>query len=108
MVVSDLPEKLGDGFRTCGALEYLERWPACNNSGQKTFLTGKSPCYDDRGKVSGVIGVSVDISRQRRLRTIAQSAERVGASLFIGQGNHCHCNAEALFYSVKLDNQVFW
>ncbi len=86
---------------TCGALEYLERWPASNDIGQKTFLTSKSPCYDEHGNVSGVIGVSVDISRQKRLRTIAQSAERVGSSLFIGQGNHCHCNAEALFYSVK-------
>lgn len=66
---------------TTGIAETLEEAvPHPNGTGMSTYLTTKSPWYDDQGNILGTIGLSRDIS-DRKLAEDALQAERLRLQL---------------------------
>jgi PAS domain S-box-containing protein len=74
----DLAEKIMENDRSIVTTQQVQILEEIVNSpeGKRTFLSTKSPYYDETGNIIGSIGISTDITeRKRNQRQLAQQAE---------------------------------
>lgn len=55
---------------------HLEETPLINEGVVKTFMSSKTPLYDNEGKIVGIIGVSIDITETKKTEKFLELTEK--------------------------------
>ncbi|MFH0898006.1 MAG: PAS domain-containing sensor histidine kinase [bacterium] len=115
-------QKINNIVLKTGKPHIVEETGIMSSGEEKTFLTKKSPLRDSNGKITGIIGISLDITDHKRAETLeiqkraaeraAKVEEEISNALMVFSGALSHdlrtplASAELMLYAIENDLEV--